>query len=75
MVKHKRVVDYSENTVDPTGVITEELKDFALKMTEAAVLNNFYLKLVKVKTGTNNVESKAYKFTLDLKLILGSVIF
>ena len=56
---------FSEYTVDSTGVILEELKEKAQKMTEAASLTKFYLNLAKIGVGTHSVESKAYKLVLD----------
>ena len=65
---HKTAVDdVTDNTVGTTGVIPEELKDLAFKMTEAAMIHKFYLKLAKQKTGTHGVESKAFKMSKEKK--------
>ena len=52
MDNHKRPIDAIEQTVDPTGVMIEELKEKARKMTEAAMILKFYSKLAKETTGT-----------------------
>ena len=65
MDNHEIPIDPDELTVDATGVMIEELKEKARKMTEAAMILKFYSNLVKEKTGTNDIENKAYKFVKD----------
>ena len=62
-----KIVENSENTVDSTGWLPQELVDSSQMMTEAVMISKFYSGLIKGKVGTRGVEKIALKLVNDKK--------
>ena len=61
------IVENSENTVDSTGWLPQELVDSSQMMTEAVMISKFYSGLIKGEVGTRGVEKIALKLVNDKK--------